>query len=1168
MNAVSSVSPFVHLRVHSAYSLAEGAIKIDKALDMCQHYAMPAMAITDTNNVFGAMEMAYAAVKKGVQPIVGCQIDLKYNDESEKRDSHAPRLSRRDIAPIVVLVQNEAGYQNLSKLVSQAYIEKQAHETFSVSTEDLLKYHEGLIILTGGAHGHIARFLDDNKQEQATRFVTKLKDTFGDRLYIELTRHGEWNKVTDYNTISLAHELNVPIVATNNCYFIKADFYEAHDALLCIADGRYITETDRRRETVDHYFKSPEEMVQLFSDVPEAIANTIQIAKRCHFILKRLKPQLPVFPTQDGRTEDEELVHQSNVGLQDRLDRYVLPFIDPAQHAETTEKYYARLNEELPIILNMGFPGYFLIVADFISWAKSQNIPVGPGRGSGAGSIVAWALKITDVDPLPYGLLFERFLNPERVSMPDFDVDFCQSRRDEVISYVQQKYGKDRVAQIITFGKLQARAVVRDVGRVLQMSYGQVDRITKMIPQNPANPVTLQEAINTDPELRRLRDTEESVGRLLEIALKLEGLYRHASTHAAGIVIGNKPLPEIVPLYRDPRSDMPATQFNLKYIEDTSLVKFDFLGLKTLTVLQEALANIKQTENKDIDLLGLPLDDKRTFDLIAAGQTIGIFQFEGSGMQDTMRKVKPTRIEDLIAIASLYRPGPMDSIPQYAKVKHGEAEPDYGHPLLEPILKETNGIMVYQEQVMEIAKVLAGYTLGGADLLRRAMGKKIKEEMDAQREKFVQGAKQTNNVPEDQANMIFDLVAKFAGYGFNKSHAAAYALIAYQTGYLKANYSVEFMAALMTLDMGNTEKINFYRQDLSRLGIKLLPPDINHSHAHFAVEMTADGKKAIRYALGALKGIGEQAVIELVAERIKNGTFADMDDVAQRINVKSFTRKQFEILVAAGAFDHFGYHRAQLHDTADRLMSLANRRLEDQMSGQVSLFAATPTSLVQEKLTFRDLPEWTAMERMQREYDAVGFYLTAHPLDSYTEWLEQKDHRSYMQLFKSTLRSPSVKMAGVVLKRQERRSERGRYAFVTLSDATGMFDVAVYSEPLQAYRDVLETGNILTMDLEVSWRDDEPRLILRKANLLEASMTSSIKHLQIKIGQGTDMERRLDQISSFFTRCGLGGVDVDISLVAQNKIIKIKLNDKVSLKDADLNILGTIPGVTYQVTSS
>ncbi|HEY1097225.1 MAG TPA: DNA polymerase III subunit alpha [Alphaproteobacteria bacterium] len=1163
-----STQPFIHLRVHSAYSLAEGAIKIDKALDMCVHYNMPAMAITDTNNLFGAMEHSNAALKKGVQPIIGCQLDLKYNDKAEGRDNGAPKLSRRDIAPIVVLVQNAIGYENLSKLVSAAYIDKQAHETFSVSTEQLLKHSEGLILLTGGAHGHIARFLENGRREQAELFLKTLHESFGNRLYVELTRHGEWDKATDQMTIALAYDHNIPVVATNNCYFIKPDFYEAHDALLCIADGRYITENDRRRETPDHYFKSPDEMTTLFADVPEAILNTVQIAKRCHFYIKKINPQLPAFPTEAGRTEDEELVHIAEEGLKARLEKYVLPQTPPEKHAETIKEYTDRLHVELPIILKMGFAGYFLIVADFIGWAKQQNIPVGPGRGSGAGSIVAWSMDITDVDPMPYRLLFERFLNPERVSMPDFDIDFCQARRDEVISYVQKKYGKDRVAQIITFGKLQARAVVRDVGRVLQMPYGQVDKISKMIPQNPANPVTLQEAINTDPEFDRLRKAEESVDRLLTIALKLEGLYRHASTHAAGIVIGNKPLPEIVPLYRDPRSDMPATQFNLKYIEDTGLVKFDFLGLKTLTVLQAALENIKETEDVDIDLLALPLEDKKTYDLIAAGQTTGIFQFEGSGMQDTMRKVKPTRIEDLIAIASLYRPGPMDQIPQYAKVKHGEAQADYPHPLLEPILSETHGIMVYQEQVMEIAKVLSGYTLGGADLLRRAMGKKIKEEMDAQRERFVQGAAETNKVPADQANMIFDLVAKFAGYGFNKSHAAAYALIAYQTGYLKANYPVEFMAALMTLDLGNTDKINFYLQDLKRLNITLLPPDINHSFAHFAVEQTDEGK-AIRYALAGLKGIGEQAITELVTEREANGIFADLDDLAQRVNAKSFTRKQFEILVAAGAFDSFGYRRSQLHDAADRILAMAQRRVDDQISGQVSLFAATPQALVQERITFRDLPEWVALEKIQNEYDAVGFYLTAHPLDTYADWLKEKKFLNFQQLLKAGVPIPSVKMAGVVLKRQERRSERGRYAFVTFSDSTGVFDVAVYTEPLMQFRPILETGNILAMQMEVSWREEEPRLILRHASLLDTSMTSSVNHLQLRVGainvKEGEVDRRLDQIASFFTRCSAGPVKVDMTLALGDRLVKMHLNQTISLKDADLGVLKNIPDVTYKV---
>ena len=1158
----NALSPFIHLRVHSPYSLAEGAVKIDKALDMCAHYKMPAIAITDTNNLFGAMEMSLSAVKKGVQPILGCQVDLKYSDAD--KDSNTARFSKRDIAPIVLLVQNATGYQNLSKLVSLVYVEKSAQDPFFVTCEQLVAHSEGLILLTGGAHGHVGRLLESGRKPQAEQFLKTLSTTFDGRCYVELTRHGEWNKAVDQNMIQLAYDLNLPVVATNNCYFIKPDFYEAHDALLCIADGRYITETDRRRETPDHYFKSPDEMVALFADVPEAIANTVQIAKRCSFLLKKINPQLPVFETQGGRSEDDELVYLSEIGLQERLDKYVLPFLKPEKHAETIKGYTDRLHVELPIILKMGFAGYFLIVADFIGWAKNESIPVGPGRGSGAGSIVAWALKITDVDPIPYRLLFERFLNPDRVSMPDFDIDFCQSRRDEVISYVQQKYGKDRVAQIITFGKLQARAVVRDVGRVLQMPYGQVDKICKMIPQNPTNPVTLQEAINTDPEFKRLQQAEESVDRLLTMALKLEGLYRHASTHAAGIVIGNKPLPEIVPLYRDAKSDMPAAQFNLKYIEDTGLVKFDFLGLKTLTVLQVALENIKATEDIEIDLLALPLEDKKTFDLIAIGQTTGVFQFEGSGMQDTMRKVKPTRIEDLIAIASLYRPGPMDQIPQYAKVKHGEVEADYPHPLLEPILQETHGIMVYQEQVMEIAKVLSGYTLGGADLLRRAMGKKIKEEMDAQRERFVDGALMTNKVPADQANMIFDLVAKFAGYGFNKSHAAAYALIAYQTGYLKANYPVEFMAALMTLDLGNTDKINFYRQDLNRLNITLKPPDINRSFAHFAVEQTDEGK-VIRYALAGLKGIGGQAIEELVAEREKNGPFQSLDDLALRMNAKSFTRKQYEILVAAGAFDSFGFTRAQLHDAADRVMGAAQRRLHDQISGQVSLFAATPQAEAQETITVRDIADWPPLERMQREYDAIGFYLSSHPLDAYATWLSEKKFMCFQDILKSGVQMPSVKMAGVVLKRQERRSERGRYAFVTLSDASGMFDVAVYSEPLQAFRPILENGNILAMQLEISWREDEPRLILRNCSLLDASMAKSINHLSLQIGATSEKNNPLDQLASFLTRCGQGPVTVDMSMMLGSELVKLKLDQTIALDDTGLALLNNLPNVNYKV---
>ena len=644
-------------------------------------------------------------------------------------------------------------------------------------------------------------------------------------------------------------------MATNNAYFLKRDFYEAHDALLCIAEGRYISETDRRRETPEHYLKSEAEMVALFHDVPEAILNTVQIAKRCHFYLNVVKPQFPKYQTEGDRTEDEEMRIQAETGLKWRLENYVFPLAkNDAEKEELRKTYTDRLDLELPMIMKMGFSGYFLVVADFIQWSKKNNIPVGPGRGSGAGSIVAWALQITDIDPLPYGLLFERFLNPDRVSLPDFDIDFCQERRDEVIAYVQQKYGHDKVGQIITFGELKARAVVRDVGRVLQMSYGQVDRISKMIPNNPAKPTTLQEAIDGDPELRRLKKDDETVGRLLEVALQLEGLYRHASTHAAGIVIGNDPLDELVPLYQDPRSTIPATQYNLKYIEQAGLIKFDFLGLKTLTVLQRGLEFIKETTGDDIDLLALTFDDPKVYELFRQGQTHGIFQFESSGMQEAMRQVKPTQFEDLIALNALYRPGPMANIPQYGKVKNNLAKAEYPHPKIETILQETYGIMVYQEQVMEIGRVLAGYSLGGADLLRRAMGKKIKAEMDAQREQFVTGSIATSGTSEEKANEVFDLMAKFADYGFNKSHAAAYSMVAYQTAYLKTHYPAEFMAALMTLDLHDTDKLTLYSQELRKMKLQLLPPDINRSKPYFSVEETPDGK-AVRYALAALKGV-------------------------------------------------------------------------------------------------------------------------------------------------------------------------------------------------------------------------------------------------------------------------------------------------------------------------
>lgn len=1151
---MSASAPFIHLRVHSAYSLAEGAIKVGKLLDACIAHHMPAVAITDTNNMFGAMDFCLNAVKKGIQPIIGIQVNLALPQDP----AMASRL-RQQMPPLVLIAQNEIGYRNLCRLNSWMYTKKQPNDPVVLTLDMLQGHSDGLICLTGGAAGPLAVLLQHAKAETCDAFTIQLEQLFPNRLYIELTRHGAWNKDLDKQLIALAFQRNLPIVATNNVYFLKKEFYEAHDALLCIADGRYIVEEDRRRETPDHYFKSAQEMVELFADIPEAIENTVQIAKRCHFYLTELKPVLPRFPTSQGRTEEQELEFQSLQGLEKRLNKYVFPNCKNDQERKEQEKIYKdRLIMEMGVINKMGFPGYFLIVADYIGWARQNDIPVGLGRGSGAGSVVAWALGIIDIDPIPYRLLFERFLNPERVSMPDFDVDFCQSRRDEVIAYVQEKYGRAHVGQIITFGELKARAVVKDVGRVLQMPYGQVDRISKLIPNNPAKPVTLQEAIDTDPELRRLQQTDDAVDRLLTIALKLEGLYRHASIHAAGIVIGNQPLEEIVPLYQDPRSILPATQFNLKYIEQASLLKFDFLGLKTLTVLHHALKNVEQETGERIDLLALPAYDKNAFDMLAKGQTVGIFQFESSGMQDAMRRVKPDRIEDLIALNALYRPGPMQNIPQYAKVKAGEVEADYPHQSVQSVLEETYGIMVYQEQVMEIAKILAGYTLGGADLLRRAMGKKIKAEMDAQRERFVQGAKDHSGLSGEQANQIFDLMARFADYGFNKSHSAAYALMAYHTAYLKANYSAEFMAALMTLDLDDTDKLSLYTQDLSRMGIPLLPPDINLSMPHFSVEKTDKGK-AIRYGLAALKGVGQQAMTELVAERKASGLFKDMKQFVMRVGATSFSRKQYEVLVQAGAFDSFGYNRASLYEAAEYIIRRSQRHNEDVRSAQTSLFGGALASAVDEPMLIPDILEWMPLEKLQREFSAIGFYLSSHPVDNFKDWLDQRNYVTYADVLNSQPPILLAKIAGVVVKKAEKRSDRGRFAFVTISDRTGMFDITVYSEALLQYRDLFEAGQLLALTLDVKWNEQEPRFILRSAQLMDRAVMNSVNHVTVHISKQADH----DKVASYLVSLPMGPMTASLclGLQQQNATLMIDLARPFSLKDSDIQQLRSFAGV-------
>ena len=1093
---------FIHLRVHSAYSLAEGAIPVKKLVKLCEEKKMPAVAITDSNNMFGAMEFSMTASASGIQPIIGTQI-LVSPFEAEKTDKPVK---------LVLLAQNEAGYRNLCHLMTRAYMDEDSHYDPQVTLSDLFELSDNIICLSGGLDGPLAPLLLQKQLEQAEVLLDRFHEVFKDRYYIEIQRHDMPDEeVIEPLLLDFAYKKNIPIVATNDCFFIDRKMHEAHDALLCIAEGRYVSETDRRTVTEEHYFKSQAEMIECFKDLPEAIENTVQIARRCSWYLEPIDPILPPYDCGEGRDEAQELEHQSREGLAWRLEKYVLPFLEDDKDPEEVKKtYFERLDFELDIINTMGFPGYFLIVADFIQWAKDHDIPVGPGRGSGAASIVAWSLKITDLDPIALDLLFERFLNPERVSMPDFDIDFCQDRRDEVIDYVKNKYGHDKVAQIITFGKLQARAVVRDVGRVLQMPYGQVDRIAKLIPSNPANPVSLSEALETEADLRVQRDSDPSVNKLITIALQLEGLYRHASTHAAGVVIGDRPLQDLIPVYRDPRSPMPVTQFNMKFIEQAGLIKFDFLGLKTLTVLQKSVEIVAEEEKTDIDLLSVSLGDETTFNMLKRGENTGVFQLESAGMRDVGRQMRLEQFEEIIALVALYRPGPMDNIPLYIEQKFSEGGVrDYMHPLLEPVLEETFGVMIYQEQVMQAAQILAGYTLGGADLLRRAMGKKIMEEMDKQRAIFIKGSAEHNDVPEEQASGIFDQIAKFAGYGFNKAHAACYALIAYQTAYMKANYPVEFFAASMTLDLGNTDKLNIFAQELDRLKIDLLPPDVNYSQPIFAVEHIEDeqgqDKKAIRYALAAIKGVGRNAMEALIAEREENGLFKDIFDMASRLDSKVMNKRQLENLIKAGALDGFGMSRAALMESVETIINYASSIAQEKASGQESLFGGPQQDPDPQNLPkISNRAEWDIIERLQNEFDAVGFYLSAHPLDSEADKLAKKGVTPYADILQPGGPTGRVKLAGVILKKQERTSAKGnRFAFVQLSDATGVFEAITFSETLFANRDLLVAGNTVIMNTDIQAPENEgdaPRLLAQGFEQLDqalANVTSKI-HMDLE----------------------------------------------------------------------
>ncbi len=1145
-----SVSPsFVHLRVHSAFSLLEGALPVKKVISMAVADQQPAIGITDTNNLFAALEFSKTASADGLQPIIGCQMSIDMQDDSgEERRNHNAHMQKHPA--IVVLAATEAGYANLVDLVSRAYLDGETQGPVHICLSWLEGKTEGLIVLSGAHAGPVDMAVAAGNRSLAERRLQALSGLFDKCFYIELQRQGTYDRRHEGRMIDLAYQFELPLVATNEAFFPTAADFDAHDALMAVAHNAVVSDDRRFRLTPDHYLKSRAEMAALFADLPEALENTVAIARRCSFILKTRAPILPRFtgasddPEQANLAESGELRRQAEEGLDTRLS-----LLGMAPGYEEKD-YRDRLAFELGVIERMKFPGYFLIVADFIKWAKQHHIPVGPGRGSGAGSLVAYALTITDIDPLRFSLLFERFLNPERVSMPDFDIDFCQDRRDEVIRYVQGKYGREQVAQIITFGSLQARAALRDVGRVLEMPYGQVDRICKLVPNNPANPVTLAEAIKEEPRFQEEADREPVVARLLDIAQKIEGLYRHASTHAAGIVIGDRPLSKLVPMYRDPRSDMPVTQYNMKWVEQAGLVKFDFLGLKTLTVLKTAVDFIA-ARDIHVDLAALPLDDTLTYEMLSRGETVGVFQVESAGMRKALIGMRPDCIEDIIALVALYRPGPMENIPVYNARKHAEEEIESIHPMIDQLLKETQGVIVYQEQVMQIAQVLSGYSLGEADLLRRAMGKKIKAEMDQQRARFVEGA-MANKVPKPQADMIFDLLAKFANYGFNKSHAAAYAVVSYQTAFLKAHYPVEFLAASMTYDMSNAEKLNDFRLDAGRLGITVVPPSVQTSFRHFQT-----GDNCIYYALAALKGVGEAAVDHIVECR-GDTPFASLEDFCLRTDPRQINKRVWESLAMAGALDCFGIDRARLVNGLDRVMGYAQRAQGDKVTGQSDMFGSGGEQ-GPEKIHLAETQPWLASEMLLKEFQVLGFYLSAHPLDAYGAILGRMRVQNFNDFSAAVKKGASAgRLAGTVIGKQERKTRTGnKMGIVTFSDASGEFEAVLFSELLAQYRDMLEIGKSFVITVQAEERPEGIGMRVQTCQSLEEKSVQMQKAIRIFVRDSGPLK----SVAAHLNAKGEGLVSFIVIKEDGKREIEVELAEKYRISPEIAAALRGTPGI-------
>ena len=1125
----SSFKTYNHLKIHTQYSICEGAIKIDDLQDFSKSNKIQSLGLCDTSNLCGALEFAEKISKVGTQPIIGTQINFKYGDT---------------IGLLPLFSLNEEGYKRIIKLSSLSYLENDELSDPHLDFEELLEDNEGVALFSGTIFGLFGKLFDKGKFSEIDDMYKKIKSKYNDRFYLEIQRHNDQNELGfEKFNLKKSLEIEIPIIATNEVFYLDKDMHEAHDALICIGNKSYVNEKNRIKLSNQHYFKTNSEMTELFADLPEALENNYNFPLRCNFRPLFSNPVLPNISSEKGGNADDVLKKDSLHGLRIKFDKI---FGIKSNELKSNKKYLNykdRLDHELSIIIEMKYSSYFLIVSDYIKWAKSNDIPVGPGRGSGAGSLVAWCLSITDVDPIKFNLIFERFLNPDRISMPDFDIDFCEEKRDLVFEYLTKKY-KDSVAHIITFGKLKARMVIRDVGRVLGLPYGFVDSISKMIPFDPSRPQSLSQCIAGEPRLQKLVNEDSRVKKLTDLSLKLEGLNRNVATHAAGVVIADKKLTEVVPLYKDASANLllPSTQFDMYSAENAGLVKFDFLGLKTLTVINNTQKLIKKFD-KDFNIENISYEDQKVFDLLSSGNTVGLFQVESAGMREALVQMKPNHIEDIIALVALYRPGPMSNIPTYNDCKHGRQTPDYLHPLLEDILKPTYGVIIYQEQVMQIAQKLSGFTAGQADLLRRAMGKKKRAELEKQKQGFIAGALK-NGIAKDVAAGIFLKIEPFAEYGFNKSHAAAYAIISYQTAFLKTYYPKEFIAASMTMDISNQNKLSEFYEELKRLNIKVTRPDINECFADFR---TTDN--SFYYALGGIKAVGYEAISNVVKERVKNGKFLSIDDFLKRVNPKDMNKLQLEGLVKAGAFDNLNINRQALFDSIPNFILKTKNIFENKSANQIDLFSEDE---ILENDIVNDIEDWNFEERLSKEFEAVGFFISDHPLNQFTEIFDDYKIKDYSE-FNLNDEIKDANIASTLLKVQERKTAKGNsYAVLKLTDLTSVFELFIFSDILELNREILIEGNSLILTLVKSISNDEnrfKRVNVQKIGSLKDLFNSPIKEVFFELKSDDEV----NEISKILDKDGK--TVININLINDDKTLTFKLRNNRNLDRKSLNLL-------------